>query len=110
MDNNMKEVRGRASLATLAGIFLVSCLPGCASVHGSDESTDGGFLHKALHVTEVAAIEIASPFKIGTVRNAWQDGSGMWHWTKVEQGVGTFKCDGRELGTPQQCEQISPQW
>jgi hypothetical protein len=106
MGNNMEKARGRGFLAIPAGILFVACLPGCVS----GGSTDGGFLKKAANMTAVAAVEIASPSKIGTIRNAWQDGGGIWHWTRVEQGVGTFQCEGSELGTPQQCEQVSRQW
>lgn len=106
MGNNMEKTLGRGLLAILASILLVACLPGCAS----SESADGGFLKKATDMTAVAAVEIASPSKIGTIRNAWRDAAGMWHWTRVEQGVGTYQCEGSKLGTPQQCEQISKQW
>lgn len=110
MGNNMQKARGREFFAMLASILLAACLPGCENLHLSGESIDGGLMKKTTNVIAVAAIEIASPFKVGTVRSAWQDGSGMWHWTRVEQGVGTFQCEGPELGTPKQCEKVSPQW
>jgi len=103
MGKDMQKVRGRKILAILTGTLLVICLAAC-------ESPDGGLLRKAADVTAVAAIEIASPSKAGTIRNAWRDAGGIWHWTRVEQGVGTFDCEGRQLGTPDQCEKVSPQW
>ena len=103
MANNIGKLSGRKFLAISTGGLLGACLTAC-------DSTDGGLLKKAADVTAVAAIEIASPSKVGTIRNAWKDAGGIWHWTRVEQGVGTFDCEGRDLGTPDQCEQVSPQW
>ena len=103
MANNMQKVGGRQFLAILASSLLVTCLAAC-------ESADGGFLKKAADVTAVAAVEIASPSKIGTIRSAWKDAGGIWHWTRVEQGVGTFDCEGHQLGVADQCEKVSPQW
>lgn len=88
----------------LAAILLVACLSGCVSVSG--EPDQGGPLKKAVDVTAVTAVEFMSDSKDSTISNAWQDAGGTWHWTKTEQGVGTFECEGSRVGVPKQCDKI----
>ena len=97
-------MRNRGSLASLASILLVAGLSACVSVSG--EPAQGGPLKKVVDVTAATAVEFATSHD-STIDNAWQDAGGTWHWTKVEQGVGTFECEGRRVGIPDQCDKFS---
>lgn len=100
MHDNIRTMRKRNSLAILATGMLVAGLSGCVS----GEPADGGPLKKAVDVTAVTAVEFSSG---GTIKNSWQDAGGTWHWTKIEQGVGTFECEGQRVGIPKECDKIS---
>lgn len=86
--------------APLAGMLLVAALSGCAS----SPQDRGGPAKRAVDLIATTAVQSLSD---SNVRNAWQDGSGMWHWVKVKPGVGTFQCEGPRLGVPTQCDLIS---
>ena len=73
----------------------------------SGDPGHGGVLKRTADAGAVGAISLVTGSNDSTVDNAWQDGSGMWHWIRVERGVGTFRCEGYRLGVPKLCEQIS---
>lgn len=89
-------------------LLLTAVLPGCESVHVSGEPAHGGPLKKTVDVMAATAVGIWSTAKGGAVRNAWEDPGGTWHWTEIEHGVGTFRCEGRRLGMPERCDKIGP--
>ncbi len=96
------KTRTPGELATrLAGVLLLAGLTGCAS--GAPDK--GGPLKKTVDVIATAAVQSLSD---SNIQNAWQDGSGMWHWIKVKPGFGTYQCEGRRVGVPAQCDQIGP--
>ena len=90
-----------STLANLATLLLVAGLSGCVSV--SSQPDAAAPLKKAVDVTATAAVEFLSASKDGTMSNAWRDGDGTWHWTKVEPGIGTFEC----FGIPKRCDKVS---
>jgi hypothetical protein len=99
--------RGRSVFSVLAGVILIASLSACQSVHLTDDPGHGGVLKKTEHVVAVAAVEVLTSSNGGSVRNAWEDGNGMWHWTRVEPGVGTFRCEGAQVGIPKFCDRTS---
>lgn len=105
MNNATSTTRKRNPLTNLATLLFVAGLSGCASMSGQPDPAAP--LKKAVDVTATAAVEVLSASKGSTISNAWQDGGGTWHWTKVEQGVGTFECEGRQIGIPKQCNEVS---
>lgn len=105
MNNDNWTMRKRSSLGNLATLLFVAGLSGCASMSGQPDPTAP--LKKAVDITATAAVEVLSASQGSTISDAWQDGGGTWHWTKVEQGVGTFECEGRQVGIPKQCNKVS---
>lgn len=101
---------GRATtlFTALASVILAAGLAGCESVHVDGEPAHGGVLNRTVDVVAATAVGFVTAPGHGRVRNAWQDPSGMWHWTRVEPGEGTSRCEGRRLGVPEHCERISP--
>lgn len=103
----VRNARGAAFFTVLAGVILISGLVDCESFHVSGDPGHGGVLKRTADVVAVAAADLMTDSNDGAVRSAWQDASGMWHWTRVEPGVGTFRCEGYRLGVPKQCERTS---
>jgi hypothetical protein len=101
------HARGRDCLTVLASLILITGLAGCSSVRTSGDPGHGNVLKRTANVVVVGAVSLLTGSNGGTVENVWQDGSGMWHWTRVERGVGTFKCEGYRLGVPKFCDRIS---
>ena len=100
--------RGGDFFTVLLGIMLLVGLAGCESIHADGEPAHGGALKKTVDVVAATAVEFVTDSDHGVVRNAWQDPSGMWHWTRVEPGDGTSRCEGRRLGVPEHCDRNSP--
>lgn len=90
-----------------SSLILLAGLTGCASFHAQGDPGKGGVLKRTEHVIATMAVGFISSSDGGSVRSAWEDGNGMWHWIRVEPGVGTFRCQGYLLGVPKLCEQIS---
>lgn len=108
MRGNGPYARGSDRFTLLASVILMAGLSGCASFYVSGDPGHGGVLKRTEHVVAVAAVGLVTSSDNSSVRNAWEDRNGMWHWIRVEPGVGTFRCEGYLVVVPKLCEQISP--
>jgi hypothetical protein len=106
MRTGQSRQAGRCTLAVLASSFALGSLCGCASVHVSGDPGQGGMLKRTTEVIAATPVGVSSDAQGGSLSNVWQDSSGMWHWTRRDHRGETFKCEGRQLGVPSQCEKI----
>lgn len=105
---NTWTMTSRGFLMTLSTTLLVASLPGCSTLHLSGDPSDTPPLKQAVDVAGETAIGVATESKYGSTQNAWRDAGGIWHWTKVEQSGGTYRCEGPSVGVPAQCDRIGP--
>lgn len=103
---NRWTMKNRGLLMMLPNTVLVASLTGCSIVHLSGEPSDTPLLKQAVDVAAETAVGVATDSKYVSTQDAWRDAGGIWHWTRVEQSGGTFRCEGPKLGVPTQCDKI----
>ena len=101
---NTWRMKYRGLLMMLPNTLLVASLTGCSILHVSGEPSDAPPLKQAVDAAAETAVGVATDSKYVSTQNAWRDAGGIWHWTRVEQSGGTFRCEGPQLGVPTQCD------
>lgn len=101
-------IKYRGLLTMHLGTVLVASLAGCSILHVGGEPSDAPPLKQAVDAAAETAVGVATESKYGSTQNAWRDAGGVWHWTRVEQSGGTFRCEGPQVGVPTQCDRTGP--
>ncbi len=92
----------------LPAALLVANLAGCSTVHLSGDPSGAPPIKQVVDGAAETAVGVATESKYAATQNAWRDAGGIWHWTQVEQGGGSLRCDGPTLGVPTRCDKIGP--